>query len=329
MNSFASTKFINKFSIFTSSSKRMLSIVPPAAVDAFYKEHKDTIIPIDSSWYMPNVPISGYHEFMKQRLSDKAVFFDIEKIKDHTNPYPHMLPSKDEFEKAVSELGIKNDSTLLFYDQQGIFSLCRAVWMFEIFGHDLNKLYIMNTFPAYTKNHADPNLVMKVHGFKTLTTNDLVTSPSPYQASTYKATFDPKKVMSYEQLIDIVKAGKVGSEYTVVDARSKSRFTGEAPEPRPGLSSGHIKNAINIPFPDLLTAEKSFLSSSSLKSIFQEKGIDDSKPIVVMCGTGVTACVVRCAMQLAGLNSENIAVYDGSWTEWAQRAPSSLIVKDV
>jgi thiosulfate/3-mercaptopyruvate sulfurtransferase len=126
-----------------------------------------------------------------------------------------------------------------------------------------------------------------------------------------------------------VEEDKIGSEVTLVDARSGPRFTGEAPEPRAGLSSGHIKDSINLPFTDLLTPQKAFLSKMSLKNILKETNIDDSKPIIVMCGTGVTACVIRCAMQLAGLDSSKIAVYDGSWTEWAQRAPSKHIVKDV
>lgn len=307
---------------------RMISVIPPASVNSFYQTHKDTVIPVDASWYMPNVPVNGYHEFMKSRIN-KAVYFDIEKIKDLTSKYPHMLPTEKEFETAVRELGIKNDSNLLFYDQQGVFSLCRAAWMFETFGHDLSKLFILNTYPAYIKNHSDPNLVMKVHGIETLVNDTLVTESSPYPPSEYSAHFDSSKVVSFEQLLKLVENDKIGSEYTLIDARSNARFTGEAPEPRPGLSSGHIKNAINIPFTDLLTPEKSFLSTMSLKSIFRNKNVDDSKPVIVMCGTGVTACVVRCAMQLAGFDSSKIAVYDGSWTEWGQRAPASLIVKDV
>lgn len=309
------------------SSKRMLSVIPPAIVDSFYEKNKENIIPVDASWYMPNVPITAFHEFMKNRFVG-AVFLDIDEVKDSTSQFPHMLPSKEEFETIVSKLGIKNDSVLLFYDQQGVFSLCRAVWMFEIFGHDLSKLNILNTYPAYKKSHSDPNLVMKVHGKETLVDNNLFTKETPYPPSNYKATMNEKKVVTYEQLLELVKSDKIGSEYNLIDARSGPRFTGEAPEPRPGLSSGHIKNAINIPFSEVLTPDKAFLSAMTLKSIFKEKKIDDSKPIIVMCGTGVTACLVRCALQLAGYNSENIAVYDGSWTEWAQRAPAELIVKD-
>lgn len=326
---FVTRQLLKSLTETTTTKIRMLSTIPPASLDKFYKDHEETIIPVDASWYMPNVPINGYHEFMKQRFSKKAVFFDIEKIKDNTSKFPHMLPTKEEFELEVSQLGIKNDSDLIFYDQQGVFSLCRAVWMFEIFGHDISKLSILNSYPSYCKSHGDPNLVMKVNGRKTLVQDNLVTSPTPFPQSEYKATFDPSKVVTYEQLLKLVEDDKIGSEVTLIDARGSQRFTGETPEPRAGVASGHIKNAINLPFNELLTPQKSFLSAMSLKSIFKSKNIDDSKPVIVMCGTGVTACLVRCAMQLAGFDSSKIAIYDGSWTEWGSRAPESLIVNDI
>lgn len=307
---------------------RMVSLIAPASIAKFYDAHKDDVVSVDATWYMPNVPMNGFNEYQKRRIQD-AVFFDIEKIKDHDSDYPHMLPTKKSFEKQVSNLGVKNDSTLVFYDQQGIFSLCRAAWMFEVFGHDLDKIHLINTFSGYTKNTADPNLVMKMHGTKTLVDEEITLESTKLPKSDYKATLDESKVVTYEQLLELVEQDKIGSEYVLIDARSNDRFTGEAPEPRAGLSSGHIKNAINIPFTDLLTPDKSFLSSMSLNSIFKRNNIDGSKPVIVMCGTGVTACVVRAAMQLIGLDSSKIAVYDGSWTEWAQRAPESLIVKDV
>lgn len=315
----------NKF-FFTQS--RMVSLIAPASVNSFYEKNKDNVVSVDSTWYMPNVPKNGFNEYQKRRIQD-AIFFDIDKIKDHESDYPHMLPSEKLFEKEVSRLGVSNDHNVVFYDQQGIFSLCRAAWMFEVFGHDPSKIYLLNTFPGYSKNMSDPNLVMKLHGANTLIDDTIVTEPSKLPKTEYKAKLDDSKVVSYEQLLKLVEEDKIGSEYTLIDARSAPRFTGEAPEPREGLSSGHIKNAINIPFTDLLTPEKSFLSSMSLGNIFKRHNVDDSKPIIVMCGTGVTACVVRAAMQLAGFDSSKIAVYDGSWTEWAQRAPESLIVKDV
>lgn len=304
----------------------MVSTLPPASLGRFFAEKQASIQPIDATWYLPNVPVSGYHEFMKSRLTKNAVYFDIDGIKDATKPYPHMIPTPEVFAASVSQLGIKNDADLVIYDQQGIFSACRAGWLFEIFGHDPERISYLNTFPAYSKSHSDPNLVMKVHKSDTLVVKDIATAPSSLPQSDYKVTFDPSKVVLYEDLLQLVESGDIAN-YNLIDARGSARFTGEVEELRPGMSSGHIPGAINIPFTDVLTPEKAFLSISSLKKIISAKGVDESKPTIVSCGSGVTACVVRAAMQLAGYDSSKIAVYDGSWSEWALRAPKEYIVK--
>lgn len=304
---------------------RMVSTLAPASVAAAYAEKAATLQPVDATWYLPNIPQSGYHEFMKRRLQN-AVFFDVDAAKDTSKPYPHMLPSADVFKQYVDQLGIKNNSDLVFYDQQGIFSACRAGWLFEIFGHDEAKIAYLNTFPAYHKSLSDPNLVMKLHTAETLVDTSLATAPSSLPPSDYQVSFDPSKVVLYEDLLELLQNGKI-SEYNLVDARGSKRFTGEIEEIRPGMSSGHIPGAINIPFTELLTADQAFLSASSIRKILKAKGIDESKPTIVSCGSGVTACVVRAAMQLAGYDSGKIAVYDGSWSEWAVRAPKEFIVK--
>lgn len=310
-------------------SKRSVSIVPPSQITGLLKDSGKNVIPIDCSWYMPNVPIVAFHEFMKRRLGDKAVFFDIDQIKDYSSKYPHMLPNGKEFAEKVSELGIKNDDDILLYDQQGIFSVCRAAWMFEIFGHDTNKIHILNTFPGYIQSFGNPNLVLKIHEAETFINDNLTTQPTTLPPSNYKVDkFDKNQVISYEELLELVQNGKIGKEFELIDARSTKRFTGEDPEPRPGLSSGHIPGAKSLPFTNLLTPTKSLLSSMSLKSEFKNIKIDDSKPIIVMCGTGVTACVIRTGLLAAGLGQNGIIVYDGSWTEWGQRAPTELIIKD-
>ncbi|CDK25708.1 unnamed protein product [Kuraishia capsulata CBS 1993] len=293
---------------------RTISIVSAAGVSKL--RELPSLVPVDSTWYMPNSPQNGLREYLEERLSADTVFFDIDAIKDPASPYPHMLPSAEDFDKSVSKLGIKNGDSLLIYDNQGIFSSCRAAWMFEVFGHDISKINLLNTYPIYkeTNNAVD---------------NDTFESESPLAESDYKhAKFDKTKVIDYEELLELVKAEKIGPEYTLLDARSTPRFTGEAPEPRAGLSSGHVPGAISVPFTDLLGSIKDgFLSQTRLQIYFQAKGIDDSKPFIVMCGTGVTACILKYGLEIAGLGQKGIRVYDGSWTEWAQRAEPEYIQK--
>ncbi|KAJ4173217.1 hypothetical protein NW754_012225 [Fusarium falciforme] len=92
-----------------------------------------------------------------------------------------------------------------------------------------------------------------------------------------------------------------------------------------------MPGSINIPFNAVLDPEtKAFLPRDQLKKVFEEKGVDSNHPIISSCGTGVTACVLETALEEAGVGShESRRVYDGSWTEWAQRVKpaENLILK--
>ncbi|AOA62680.1 Sulfurtransferase [Komagataella phaffii CBS 7435] len=306
------------------------NLISPSQLASFFKSTNSRLVAVDASWYMPNVPDNGFLKYRQVRLGANSVFFDIDLVKDDSSHFPHMLPSVEKFNKEVSDLGITKEDTLLFYDQQGIFSAPRALWMFEIFGHDPAKLAILNTFPNYSQTIGESTFASKVQDDIPYLNTKPVTSPTPFQKSDYKSSgIDGSKIISYEELLYLVEADQIGTHFTLIDARGSSRFTGESPEPRPGLSSGHVPKAISLPFTELIASDGSYLSQSALVSQFESRKIDDSKPIIVMCGTGVTACVLRTGLQRAGLGSKGIKVYDGSWTEWAQRAPKKFIVKDI
>jgi thiosulfate/3-mercaptopyruvate sulfurtransferase len=103
----------------------------------------------------------------------------------------------------------------------------------------------------------------------------------------------------------------------VVDARSRGRFVGTEPEIRPGLRSGHMPGAANLPFTELLGSDATLLPRDRIEAGFRAAGIDPDRPIVASCGSGVTACVLALGLFLTG--RPDAAVYDGSWTEWGGR----------
>lgn len=96
-----------------------------------------------------------------------------------------------------------------------------------------------------------------------------------------------------------------------------------------GLSSGHIPYSTSVPISDLLDPDtKTLLPASELQAVFKSKGVDPSKPIISSCGTGVTAAVIDAALTEAGFPTQQKRIYDGSWTEWAQRVkPGDGLIK--
>ena len=135
--------------------------------------------------------------------------------------------------------------------------------------------------------------------------------PSAAPPGDFTATYRPTRLRGLGDMM-APDPGRV-----VLDARAAGRFAGTAPEPRPGLPSGHMPGSRNIPSTSLLNPDGTMLPPERLRAIFAEQGADGTKPVVTSCGTGVTATILTLGMVRAGLPMG--AVYDGSWTEWAAR----------
>lgn len=287
------------------------------------------VIPIDASWYMPNSPHNGKNQFLNEERIEGAGFFDLDAVALPQSKYPHMLPPWEIFNQAAQDLKLTKTDKLVFYDKSGIFSSPRAAWTFSLFGH--GKLYLLDHYPAY-KKHDYPLDTKKVTSIATP-----VPPEGPYELISpqqYGDNFDDQ-VIGYDELLALVKSEKLQNLFVTFDARSQARFDGTAPEPRPGLPSGHIPGALSLPFQKVLKEDGSYKSKDDLLKLFKEDyNLDLTDPtlggkfgIVVMCGTGVTAVILRLAITSVIGADIPIKVYDGSWTEWAQRAPPEYIVK--
>ncbi|KAI9799917.1 MAG: hypothetical protein M1833_003839 [Piccolia ochrophora] len=265
-------------------------------------------VPLCATWFLPNEPNqrTGLSAFKERRIPD-ARFFDLDAVKDKTSPYPHMLPTPQDFAQAMQELGINRDDTVVVYDsaELGIFSAPRVGWTLKkVFGHD--KVHLLNNFRLW---------VEQGHPIES---GDTI----PVQRSGYPVPEINSKVSSFERVRDVARdVGKEGSEgVQVLDARSGGRWAGTEPEPRPGLSSGHIPGSFSVPISELLDpTSKALLSAPELRDLFNRKGVDPERPIISSCGTGVTAAVIDVALDEAGYSDAQRTLYDGSWTEWAQR----------
>ena len=109
----------------------------------------------------------------------------------------------------------------------------------------------------------------------------------------------------------------------ILDARSAGRFSGAAPEPRPGLSCGHMPGAVSVPFTELVEDGR-LKSAEQLRELFAAKGVKIDEPITTTCGSGVTAAVIALGLEM--VDAQQVSLYDGSWAEYAQH-PRAVIEK--
>ena len=223
-----------------------------------------------------------------------AVFFDIEALSDQTSPLPHMLPRPETFAVAMRELGVNQDKHLIVYDEGNLFSAPRAWWMLRTFG--VERVSILGG------------------GLAGWQRDDLLLEEGPVelQEGEFNATFTPEAVV---KVTDVLLASHEKTAQ-IIDARPAARFNAEIDEPRAGLRRGHIPGALNVPWTELVR-EGELNTTDELDAIFFSRGVSYDKPIIVSCGSGVTAAVVLLA--LATLDVPNVKLYDGAWSEWGAR----------
>jgi thiosulfate/3-mercaptopyruvate sulfurtransferase len=247
---------------------------------------------VDASWHLPSAGRNGAKEFLQQHIPH-AVHFDIDAIADKKVNLPHMLPDAVAFSSAVRKLGIGDGMKIVVYDSLGLFSAPRVWWTFWVFG--VRDVVILDGgLPKWLAEH-----------------RPVEEGPANRQTRHFTARLDHSLVASLEDM----RAASQKKHPQIVDARSASRFQGDEIEPRPGLRSGHIPGARNLPASELI-ADGRLRPKPELEAAFARAGFNPAKPVLTTCGSGVTASILSFALANAG---HDIApVYDGSWSEWGQ-----------
>ena len=262
--------------------------------------HLGDVRVVDASWYMPNEKREPAQEFEAAHIPG-AVFFDIDAISDHATDLPHMLPAPGAFADAVSALGIGNGDTVVVYDGSGIFSAPRVWWMLKVMGH-ANVKVLDGGLPKWTRED-----------------RAVESGPAKPSAKSFAADTQPRLLRDFDAVMGIV----ADHSARMVDARSAGRFTGAEAEPRAGVRGGHMPGAANVHFRSLLTPDGTFKPPAELRAEFQKAGVDITSPIVTTCGTGVTAAILMLALEEIG--ASDVALYDGSWTEWGSRPEAPVV----
>lgn len=252
---------------------------------------------VDASYHLGD-PARAREEYLAAHIPG-AVFFEIDAIADRTTDLPHMLPDAETFSRAIETLGISDGDTIVVYDGKGLFSAPRVWWTFRVLGAE--RVFILEGgLPAW-----------RAAGYP------LEAGVVERPAGSFHAKLDAAAVASRED----VRRALGDRSAQVVDARSADRFAGRAPEPRPGIRSGHMPGAFNVPFSELIQDGR-LAPAPVLVRAFEQAGVDIDRPIIASCGSGMTAVVLAVALEALGKPLPRI--YDGSWTEWASYQGSEI-----
>ena len=249
---------------------------------------------LDATFKLPGLLPLPKDDYLAAHIPG-AVYFDVDAVSDHTNPLPHMFPSAAQFGRDVGALGVSNRDTVVVYDAGGWVAAPRVWWMFLSYGH--RDVRILNGGLKKWRAEGRPVEAGEVRAKPTI----------------FNASYDARRVRSIEQMI----ANVANRAEQVIDARAGDRFEGRAAEPRPGIRSGHIPGALNLPYNNLFDAATGTMKPlDELRTAFSGAGVDTNRPIVTSCGSGVSAAVLTLALYRLGI--EHTALYDGSWSEWGQ-----------
>jgi thiosulfate/3-mercaptopyruvate sulfurtransferase len=248
---------------------------------------------VDGSWYLPAVNRDGFKEYQAAHIPG-AVFFDIDEISDHGAGLPHMLPPPEAFALHMRRLGIGDGTKIVVYDGAGLSSAPRVWWTFRVFG--AKDVFILDGgFPKWRTEGRPVEAGM-----------------ANRKPAKFTPTFDAELVADLGRVEQALDRGSA----QVVDVRPAARFRGEAPEPRPGVRSGHMPGSMNVPSTELI-AGGTLAPPEKIRAALAAGGVNPDEPVIASCGSGVAAAVLWLALDLIGKPPQ--ALYDGSWADWGSR----------
>ena len=246
---------------------------------------------LDASWHLPDAGRDAASDYAGGHIPG-AAFLDLGTLVDRSSPIDNTLPTPGQFATRMEELGISDSDRVVVYDDSAVKSAARAWFMLRLFG--ARNVAILDgglgkwRAEGRPLNREVPNLA--------------------------RGHFAAKEVNSGLRCMADVLANLESGAEQVVDARGPGRFAGTDPEPRPGVTPGHIPGSINLPYARLFNPDGTYKEEAGIRAALAEAGVDPAKPTIVSCGSGVTACVLAFAMERIG--KRDVAHYDGSWSEW-------------
>ncbi len=214
--------------------------------------------------------------------------------------------NKDDFEKLMSEKGISNGHTVVFYGDRSNWWACYALWTFKVLGHE--KCLIMNGGRQKWVDEERP-----------------LTKDVAERAETdYKVAGINESIRAFRD--DVIS--HLEGNNPLIDVRSPKEFSGELTHmeayPQEGcLRGGHVPTAKNVPWARAANEDGTFKSADELAAIYNDEvGLQDGDDVIAYCRIGERSSHTWFVLTYL-LGFQNVRNYDGSWTEWGNlvRAP--------
>lgn len=246
---------------------------------------------LDATFLLPGDGRDARAEYQAAHIPG-AAFLDIDEVADTDSPFPHMLPSDEKMGSRAAALGLGDGNRIVVYDNSPLHSAARGWWMLRSFG--ARQVSILDGGLQKWRAEGRP----------------LESGTPELRRGHFTPRLDRDAVADKQMVLSLIG----DPEWQIVDARAEGRFAGEQPEPRPGLVSGHVPGARNLPQGRLFEPDNRWKRGEALRAAFAEAGVDLDRPMVTTCGSGVTACVLLFGAHLLG--KDDVKLYDGSWSEW-------------
>lgn len=293
-------------------------LTPQQAYDALNSSTSSTpsnrTIPICVSWFWaeePSIPsgFTGLDAFTTRHIPH-ALFWDFEAVRDKDSEYMHMVPSAARMTSATNSLGITRTDRLIIYDsaELGLFNAPRVAWLLRNFGY--SNIHILDNFYLWLQQG------LPVESGPPPPALD---EPPQQSSSDDRVENEPRStVASFDEIHALSQAmGTDSADAQLIDARFESMFRGQVPDFVPGIPSGHVPNALNMPWDRICNPDtKGLRTAEELTALFENCGIAREKPAVCMCHVGIVAVLLDAALEKAGFGGKmaNRKIYDGSYS---------------
>ncbi len=249
------------------------------------------LLVLDASYHLADAGRDAAAEHAAGHIPG-ALFLDLAGLADPAAPIENTMPPADHFTARMERLGLQENSRVVVYDDSAIRSAARAWFMLRLFG--LRNVAVLDGGLGKWKAEGRP----------------LATGREAPRAGRFPALADARRLRSKADVLRNLSEPRE----QLVDARGAGRFTGEEAESRPGLASGHIPGSRHLHYARLYNPDGTLWSEEELREAFRSAGVDLDRPVVTTCGSGMTACIL--ALALDRLGKDDVALYDGSWSEW-------------